>query len=320
MGKDLKGKELGVGITQEKTGLYSARYVDRFGKRKHKRFKKLQECRAWLAEAVYIDEHSDISMPSDMLVDNWFDYWIGIKKKTVRPNTVRNYTERYIRNIKPVIGNMPLADVKPLHCQKIFYDMADQDYRVSTIYQTRITLYNMLEYAKENEVLYSNPCKRSVKSDMGKPSEKKVALTKDIQKIFLKYVEGQSYENQYRFILQTGLRTGELIGLKWEDVDFKARTIQIRRSMEYRYSAKEWRVGEPKSKSGYRTVPLTKEAVAILKKQKDKNQRISEIPEEWKEFVFLCRKGTPVKNSTYDSSLFKICDKAQIPRLSLIHI
>ena len=47
--------------------------------------------------------------------------------------------------------------------------MADQGYRTSTIYQARITLYNMLEYAKENEVLRTNPCKRSVKSDMGKP-------------------------------------------------------------------------------------------------------------------------------------------------------
>lgn len=120
MGKDLKGKELGKGISQESTGLYSARFVDRFGKRKHKRFKKLQECRAWIADATYVDEHSDISMPSDMLVDQWFDYWIGIKKKTVRSNTVRNYTERYIKNIKPVIGEMPLSDVKPLHCQKIF--------------------------------------------------------------------------------------------------------------------------------------------------------------------------------------------------------
>ena len=99
MGKDLKGKELGKGITQESTGLYSARFVDRFGKRRHKRFKKLQECRAWIA------------------------------------------------------------------------------------------LYNMFEYAKENEVLCSNPCKKSVKSDMGKPSEKKVALTRDIQKIFLQYAE-----------------------------------------------------------------------------------------------------------------------------------
>ena len=60
--------------------------------------------------------------------------------------------------------------------------------------------------------------------------------------------------------------------------------------MEYRYSAKEWRIGEPKSKSGYRTIPLTEEAVAILKKQKEKNKRISEISTEWEEFVFLCRK------------------------------
>ena len=154
-------------------------------------------------------------------------------------------------------------------------------------------------------------------SDISMPSEKKVALTRDIQKTFLQYAEGQSYENQYRFILQTGLRTGELVGLKWEDVDFKSKTIQIRRSMEYRYSAKEWRIGEPKSKSGYRTIPLTEEAVSILKKQKEKNKRISEISTEWKEFVFLCRKGTPVKNSTYDTALFKICDKAKISRFSM---
>ena len=65
MGKDLKGKELGKGISQESTGLYSARFVDRFGKRKHKRFKKLQECRAWIADATYVDEHlSLIHIPS----------------------------------------------------------------------------------------------------------------------------------------------------------------------------------------------------------------------------------------------------------------
>ena len=113
------------------------------------------------------------------------------------------------------------------------------------------------------------------------------------------------------------MRTGELVGVKCEDVDFISKTIQIRRSMEYRYSVKEWRIGEPKSKSGYRTIPLTEEAVTILKKQKEKNKRISEISTEWEEFVFLCRKGTPVKNSTYDTALFKICDKAKIPRFSM---
>ena len=145
MGKDLKGKELGVGINQQKNGLYSARFVDKHGNRKQKRFKKLQECRQWLADASYIDEHSNIAQANDMMTDAWFEYFIEIKKKTVRPNTVRNYTERYETNIKPVIGKMLLSDIKPLHCQKIFLDMADEGYRTSTLYQTRITLFNLIQ-------------------------------------------------------------------------------------------------------------------------------------------------------------------------------
>lgn len=317
MGKNLKGKELGEGIYQQANGTYCARFVDRFGKRKAKRSKKLQEVRQWLADATYIDEHSDIEQATNMLVDAWFEYWIDVKKKTVRPNTVRNYTERYNKNIQKVIGKKTLTEVKPIHCQKIFTNMADEGYKTSTIYQARITLFNMLEFAKENDVILSNPCKKSVKSDMGKPSQKKEALTIDMQKKFLEYAKGQSYENQYRFILQTGLRTGELIGLKWEDIDFTKKTVKIQRSMEYRHSVGEWRIGEPKSKSGYRTIPLTDEAVRILIAQKEKNKNIKEIQEEWSDFIFLSRKGEPVKNSAYDTALFKICDKAEIKRFSM---
>lgn len=317
MGKDLRGKELGEGIYQQANGTYCARFVDKFGKRRSKRSKKLQEVRQWIAEASYIDEHSDIDRAPDMIVDAWFEYWIDIKKKTVRPNTVRNYTERYNINIKKVIGKKMLTDVKPIHCQKIFTEMADEGYKTTTIYQTRIALYNMFEFAKENEVIVNNPCKKSVKSDMGKPSEKKVALTIDEQREFLRVSEGKRYANQYRFVLQTGLRTGELIGLKWEDIDFEKRTVKISRSMEYSYSVREWRVGPPKSQSGYRTVPLTDEAIRILKAQKEKNKRIQYIPDEWEEFVFLSRKGEPVKNSAYDTALVTLCNRAEIRKFSM---
>lgn len=317
MGKSLKGKELGVGISQQTNSLYVARFTDRFGRRKSKRFKKLQECRQWIADATYIDEHSDLENATDMLVDAWFEYWIDLKKKTVRPNTVRNYSERYERNIKNVIGNKLLTEVKPIHCQKIFSDMADEGYKTTTIYQTRIALYNMLEFAKENEVIITNPCKKSVKSDIGKPSDKKEALTIDDQRRFLAAAKGQSYEYQYRFALQTGLRTGELVGLKWEDINFERKTLTIERSMEFRYKVGEWRVGPPKSKSGYRTIPLTDEAICILKAQKEKNRKLKVIDKEWADTVFLCRKGQPVKNSTYDTALFIICDKAGIKRFSM---
>lgn len=278
MGKDLRGKELGRGISQREDGLYVARYTNKYGKRVQKVLPKLQELRQWLADAQYKEEHSNIDFPDAMTVNAWFEYWIGIKKRTVRPNTVRNYTERYHR---------------------------------------KIALFNMLDYAYQNDVILKNPCNKMVKSEIGKQSRKKQALTLGQQKEFCKVAIGNTYEYQYRFLLQTGLRTGEMVGLRWSDVDLENRLLTINRSMEYRHSTGEWRIGEPKSKSGYRTIPLTEEAVEILKLQKQKNRTFKVIPMEWADIVFLCKKGTPVKNSTYDTMLFKLCDKAGIDRFSM---
>lgn len=317
MGKDLKGKELGSGISQRKDGYYVARYTSRTGKRVQKLFLKLRECQKWLADNQYTDVHSNTDFPQEMLVDAWFDYWITVKQRTVRANTIRNYRERYLKNIEPVIGSKMLKEVNTIHCQAIMNKMADEGYRTSTIYQARIALYNMLDYAYQNDVILKNPCNKMVKSDIGRSSRKKQALTIEQQRNFCTVIIGNTYEYQYRFLLQTGLRTGEMVGLKWSDVDLDNRTLTVNRTMEYRYSTKEWRVGEPKSKSGYRTIPLTNEAVEILKLQKLKNRNFDVITMEWADTIFLCKKGTPVKNSTYDTMLFKLCDKAGIERFSM---
>ena len=72
----------------------------------------------------------------------------------------------------------------------------------------------MLDYAYQNDVIMKNPCNGMVKSDIGKPIQKKEALTLEQQKRFVKGIVGNTYEYQYKFLLQTGLRTGELVGLK----------------------------------------------------------------------------------------------------------
>ena len=211
---------------------------------------------------------------------------------------------------------MPLCDVKPMHCQNVLNQMKD-DYKTTTIYQTRITLYCMFADAVENDVILKNPVTKAVKYNIGKEPKKIRALTVEEQSRFLDAAKESSNYNQYAFILQTGLRTGELIGLKWSDIDWEKRVIHIQRSMEYRHSTGEWRIGEPKSKSGYRDVPLTREAIGLLKSQKEKVRNLKIINMDFAEFVFLNRKGEPTKNSTYDSALFKLCDKAGITRFSM---
>lgn len=316
MGKDLKGKELGAGIVQRKDGKYAARFVSKTKKRTEKHFNKVSEAKKWLAEAKYEDEHSNIGASSQMTVNAWFDFWIHeIKEKTTRPNTVRNYRERYEHNIRDVIGNMVISEVKPMHCQQVL-NLMEERYKGSTMEQCRITMAGMFFYAQENQIIPLSPVTKSVKSP--KRIEKKVrVLTLDEQEKFLKAAEGTSNYYQFALILQTGLRTGEMIGLKWEDIDFQKRIISINRTMEFRYGNQEFTIGEPKSKAGYRTIPMTQTAYDLLKAKEEERYVRKILDFRYKDFVFINRKGTPTKNSAYDTALYKLADKAGIPRFSM---
>lgn len=316
MGKDLKGKELGAGICQRKDGKYAARFTSITQKRIERHFDKVSEAKKWLAEAKYEDEHSNVGASSRMSVNAWFDFWItNIKEKTTRHNTVRNYRERYEHNIRDVIGNMVISEVKPMHCQHVLNLMKD-DYKGSTIQQCRITMASMFFYAMQNEIISSSPVTKSVK--LPKPVEKKIRfLTLEEQRKFLEVAVGTSNYYQFLLILNTGLRTGEMAGLRWCDVDFKNRTISVNQTLEFRYGYQEFRVGEPKSKSGYRTIPMTDTAYNILK-IKDEERRSRKVCSlQFKDYVFLNRKGLPTKNSAYDSTLYKLAEKAGIDKLSM---
>ena len=317
MGKDLKGKELGVGICQTKDKKYVARITTRNGKRVKRVFDKLIDCKKWIAEAIYNEEHGSISVLSDISVDAWYEYWITeIKAKTVRFNTIRNHNERYKQNIKEYIGHMPLNEVKPIHCQNVLNRMTDT-YRNSTIKMTSITMYGMFQSAVDNELILKNPMTKYVRCTSGKPSKPPRVLSVEEQKLFLETTKESSNYNQYAFLLQTGLRTGEMIGLKWSDIDFEKRILHVSRTMEYRYSVGEWRIGETKTKNGCRDIPLTTEAIEILKRQKKKVQELKTVKMEFSDFVFLSRKGEPTKNSAYDTKLMYYCDKVGMQRFSM---
>lgn len=290
MGKDLKGKKLPAGICQRKDGLYSARFTSKTGRRVEKFFKKPNEAKKWLEDAKYEDKHNNIGASSQMTVDAWFEYWIAeIKTPTVRFNTVRNYTERYNINIKPHLGSMIISEVKAMHCQNVLNAMAEK-YKGSTIEQCRITMCSMFYYAMINGIIPVSPISKIVK--LPKKVEKKVRfLTVEEQKKFLQQAERSAYYHQFLLVLQTGLRTGELVGLKWEDLDFENRKIMVSRSMEFRYGYQEFKVGEPKSKHGYRTIPMTQTDYDFLKRKRLRRTRDMYVTKSMQTSYFCAKKA-----------------------------
>ena len=332
MGKSLRGNECGKGICQRKDGLYSARFVSSEGKRQVKCFSSLPEARNWLDDAKYADKHENIFVPPDMTVDVWFEFWISHIVGDLAPNTKRNYRERYKQNIQPIIGTMLLSDVKPMHCKKVLLSM-DVDYAGSTIRQTYITMGTMFKAAKMNDLIAKHPMDGVRFTKPVRATDDIHFLTRDEQIRFLEVAKRSRNYNQYALILETGLRTGEMIGLTWDAIDFQNRTLTVNKTLEYRHKQHFWRAGPPKTQQSYRTIPLTSHAYDILKQlysqvseRKESellNSTLEYMDRRTGETASLCmrdlvfinwRTGELAKNSSYDTHLYKLCDEAGIEK------
>lgn len=335
MGKNLKGKECGKGICQRKDGLYCARFVDKSGKRHEKYFRTIPEARNWIEEAKYADKHEEVFVPSDTIVDEWFDFWIENIVGDLAPNTLRNYRERYVNNIQPVIGRMLLSNVRPMHCKKVLIQM-DADYAGSTIRQTYITMGTMFKAALMNGMISKHPMDGVRYTKPVRTKDDIRFLTREDQKKFLEVAKRSHNYNQYALILETGLRTGEMIGLTWDAIDFNKKTLTVNKTLEYRHGQHFWRAGPPKTQNSYRTIPLTDKAYEILKTIYDSRTDRKESPllSQTLEYidrrtgttarlvmhdlVFISwRTGEPAKNSSYDTHLYKLCDEAGIDRFCM---
>ena len=336
MGKDLKGKELGKGLGQRKDKYYYAKY-SYHGKKGQQSFHTLVEAKNWRQEQLYLCRHPELRTATspDMTVDAWFNRWLKDVVGNRAPNTLRNYRERYEHNVQPFIGSMLLRDVKPMDCQMILNAM-ESDYAGSTIRQTYVTMGTFFKSAKDNGFIDRHPMDGVRYTKPVRAVDDIHFLTVDEQKRFLEAAKDSHNYAQYALILETGLRTGEMIGLTWDAIDWEKRTLTVNKTLEFRYKQDEWRAGPPKTESSYRTIPLTDTAYDILREIYDTREYRNESNGLSTVLTFMDRKtgqkrklvmrdlvfinwrtGMPAKNSSYDTHLYKLCDDAGIKRFCM---
>lgn len=310
MGKNLKGKELGEGLSQQKDGFYCARFTGRDGKRKTKRSKKFKECKDWLENSKYEDKHTDFKNLSDITVDGWYNKWIENKKLAVKDGTLYKYENNYNKYIKKNIGDMILVDVRHIHCQNIVSKLGNEGYSKSLIDNVIVTLHNMFDYAIINEIIQNNPCTKIINN--GKIAENKKPLTDEEKEKFFENCKGNTYEYCFMFTILTGVRSSELAGLKWSDIDYDNNYIHINRQVYYSRKKKMLITDKPKTKTSVREIPITNYIIEILKLQKEKNKNIKVAEPKWNDNIFLNSLGCPIRNSCLNSNIRSICKKANI--------
>jgi integrase len=302
MPKDLKGKELPRGIYQRKDGRYEARALINGIKIQLYNF-NLKELKAEFEKRKEEAKQGVDKKLSNITLDEWFDEWFTrYKVPKIKETSINPMKTKYRANFGRLIGNMKVADIRNMDIQDVINTMQREGKATSSMRDALGRIRECLESAKNNRIISENPC-FDITVPWENVTKERRFLSQEEQNRFLKQVENNWYKEMFYIMFLTGMRIGEVGGLKWEDVDFKNRCININRSLSCQYESgvKTVRLTAPKTHNSYRKIPFMGEAEEMFLSQKKKQEKIKrELGKryrsdgEFSDLVFVTSMGSPV--------------------------
>lgn len=315
MGKDLKGKELGVGLRQRKDGRYEARLKVN-GREQTIYSNSLTEIRKEYAKLKKASEESLDYKKQGMTLNEWFNEWFDTYKAPhIKSTSIYPMKSKFNGSFGKYLGDKRLADIRNIDIQNVINQMQDEGRAISSMRDALGRVRECMESAKNNRIITINPC-----FDITIPWEKKAVrrrfLSKNEQNLFLKIASDTWYKEMFYIMFLTGVRVGELGGLMWKDIDFEKKCIKIERSLscQYEKGVKTQRITTPKTFNSYRTIPFMGEAEEMFKSQlKKQNELKKELGNRWRsdipDLVFTTTMGSPVSRYIAEKECKKIIDE-----------
>ena len=322
--KDRKGRVLKEGESQRKDGSYDFRWRTSDGKRHSVYARTLEELRE-KEQAIQRDKSDGIRTDAkNVTLNDIYDMWIGLKKG-LKDNTFQNYQYMYNQFVYPDFGQLKVAKMKRSDVRRFYNMLADERMlKISTIDNIHTVLHQVLDLAVEDEYLRSNPSDnalKELKQSHNFDVEKRRALTVQEQNAFTAFLANSRQYNHWNPIftvmLGTGLRVGEVTGLRWEDLDFENRLININHSVTYyaREGSKtrksEFAVSLPKTEAGIRTVPMMDAVYNAFKEEYEvqkENGFNSTVIDGMTGFIFCNRFGNIHNPQTVNRTIKRILE------------
>ena len=301
MPKDLKGRELPKGIYQRKDGRYEARAMIHGNSIQLYNY-NLKELKADFEKAKEQARQGINQKYANITLNEWFEEWFTkYKIPQIKETSINPMRSRYYGTFGAIIGNKKVVDILNIDIQEVMNTMHEQGRASSSMRDALGRVRECLESAKNNRIITVNPC-----FDIVVPWEKKNKprrfLTKEEQNKFLETAGKGWYKEMFYTMFLTGMRVGEIGGLKWEDIDFKNKCIHIKRSLscQYYHGEKMLKITTPKTHNSYRKIPFMGEIEEMLLSQREKQQELKKelgnryrSTDEFAELVFVTSMGSP---------------------------
>jgi len=212
--------------------------------------------------------------PSKLTVAEWFTTWLNdYMKPSLRPTTWESYKYQVNGHIIPALGHLKLAQLQTAHIQRLYneklhggrLDGKDGGLSPKSVRYIHTVIHSALEQAKKEGMVTINPAD-AVKLPKREQKEIKYLDMADAA-IFLAMAKESKHFAAFYLALNTGMRRGELLGLRWKDIDFEAGQLTVNQGL-VRVSGQGLVFQEPKTKLSNRVINLAPAVVQVLKEHK----------------------------------------------------
>ena len=260
----------------------------------------------------------------DQLADSWFSL-----KKGLKENTYQNYLYMYNTFVRDELGGYKIMSIRYADILGFYNELVEvKGLKSNTVDNIHTVVHQVLDFAVQNNFLMNNPSDnalRHLKLESKQHTEKRISLTLAEQQLFIDYMLKHPQCNRWYTIfyimLNTGMRVGEITGLRWQDVDFENDLITVDHTLVYFNHSENgchYNIHTPKTRSGERTIPMLSGVKAAFEQERKFQQeagiKCDVVIDGYSDFIFTNRYGNVHNQSTLNRALKRMiadCNREQ---------
>jgi len=331
--KDSKGRTLWRGECQLRDGQYSYRYMDPNGKRHavyswrlvatdsvpegKRACKPLRDTEKEIRHNL--EDGIRFTTPGMTSLNDFWKKYISLKYE-LKESTLVSYVYTYNRYVREELGKRPVASIRYSDLKKFYLSLIRGGLHPNSLDNVHSVIHPVLTMAVRDGYIRNNPSDgvvAEIKKAQHAETEKRHALTIPQQNAFVEYVSSASEYKQWRpivtILLGTGMRIGEMIGLRWDDIDFEKNVISINHTLLYRTTVDgtmRFCISTPKTKSGERSIPMLQDVRDTFQKMYDRrfdfHPNLKLVIDGYTDFIFRNLQGNIQSPSTINAAFSKI--------------
>jgi integrase len=262
--------------------------------------------------------------PGRLTLAQYLERWLDTMQPNLTPNTHKRYAEVLVNQVIPRLGAIQLSKLRPLHIQQLHTDLRTKGrmdgaggLSPKTILQIHRILSESMKHAVGLQLITQNPC-QLVRAPQVRRKEF-ATLTPDETRSLIAISETADsvYGDAIILAVHTGMRMGELLGLKWEDIDLDEGKLAVRRTLQH-VPPNGFVFQQPKTPKSRRTVPLGATAIEALRRQRRRQveERLLLGPDYSEpDLVFASGVGTPIFAGNIRRAFERLLELARCPRI-----